>query len=101
MFAKRILFLPLFALVLLSCRDNWGHAVRNGVVMPRESITVALEKAMKELSKTSDLKKPFELAASVNDSGDWMFSFYLLPRTPGAEVIVVVRTNVVTLMPGI
>jgi len=64
-------------------------------------VAVSLEIAVKEIRKTHELRKPYELSARVSAAGEWVFTFSFLPRTPGAEIIVVVGTNGVQVMPGI
>ena len=61
----------------------------------------SLEMALKEIRKTYDLNKPYELNAGASAAGEWVFTFSFLPKRPGAEIIAVVGTNGVVVGPGI
>ena len=72
-----------------------------GSFPPQMDISVCLEMAVKEIRKAHDLNEPYELSAKVSATGDWVFTFSFLPKTPGAEIIAVVGTNGLQVMPGI
>jgi hypothetical protein len=63
-------------------------------------VVTSLDLGIREASKNYDLTRPYDLDAR-RKAGDWVFTFYFLPRTPGDELIVVVNTNGVKVGPGL
>jgi hypothetical protein len=56
-------------------------------------MVTALTAAIKEVRKSEDLRRPYELDAGVTPAGEWLFTFSFLNGAWGAEVIATVGTN--------
>jgi hypothetical protein len=70
-------------------------------IVAKLDVVGALDRAVKKLSETYSLKKPYTLNASVSKEGEWVFTFSFLPLRPGNDVYVIVGTNDVSVVPGL
>lgn len=90
-----------FAACASSCMKPAQPQAGPGGFPPKMDVAASLEMAVREIRKQHNLNRPYELTAKVGKNGEWVFTFSFLPKTPGAEIIAVVGTNGVQVMPGI
>ena len=88
-------------LINLPCTSCMRNETEVGSFSPKLDIAVSLKNAVEEIQKVHDLNKPYELIARVSEKGEWVFTFSFLPKAPGSELIAVVGTNGVSILPGI
>lgn len=95
--------LVVIVLISVSCMKNAKHEQTSpsSGFQPQADVAASLEMAIKEIRKAYELNKPYELNARVSATGEWVFTFSFLPKTPGDEIIAIVGTNGVAITPGI